>query len=87
MLPACLTCKNARKPRPCGMGQVVCLLSDHPHEVMYVCTDFEHFNTSPAFHNAERAEGFPSCSASTTATSSLRRDFLTEKPGFQGGVF
>lgn len=85
MLSACLTCKNARKPRSCGMGQVVCLLSDHPHEVMHLCLDFEHFDTASAFHDVKCAEGFPSCSASTTATNSPRREFSTEKPCFQGG--
>lgn len=75
MLSACLTCQHARKPRSSGMGQAVCVLSDAAHEVMHVCRDFQRLGS---FHNAERAEGFPSCSVSTTATNSPSGDFSSK---------
>ena len=42
MFSACLTCKQARKPKECGAGYAYCLLTRKYVEVMALCPDFSH---------------------------------------------
>ena len=130
MFSACLTCKQARKPKECGAGYAYCLLTRAYVQVMALCPEFEHIAflasalvesapplggsgfpvagvsaqdqtklngrlnlvVQPEIHvsQCEMFEGFPSCSASTTATNSHKREFSDEKPAFapkQCGAF
>lgn len=80
----CGTCRQSRLEK----GAFACLfLNMAPVTFTHVCYAFEALSGSrllpprtytPAFHHAEEQGGFPSCSASTTATNSGK----PEKPDF-----